>query len=349
MSQRSKLATIIATAGGVLIASLMAILVMGRAAMNGSATLVRYHTVIGELQEALSTLKDAETGQRGYLLTGKDQYLTPHDQAVTRIRREFEILRARARDGELSDQDVATLWHLTSEKLDELQATIVLRRKQGLPAALAVVETDFGKNQMDLIRAQVAKMTGAEERALGSAKQRAADLVFYSNLIFALSTLLNLGMLIWAYRRIRDESAAREKATLEIREQKELLDVTLASIGDAVIVTDLEGRITFLNKVAQDLTGWTSSAAHLQPCPKVFNIINESSRAIVESPVDKVLRMGTIVGLANHTVLIRKDGREIPIDDSGAPIKEFDGTVRGVVLVFRIAGRLPRRYPDAPA
>jgi len=335
MSQRSKLATIIATAGGVLIASLMVILVMGRAAMNGSATLVRYHTVIGELQEALSTLKDAETGQRGYLLTGKDQYLTPHDQAVTRIRREFEILRARARDGELSDQDVATLWHLTSEKLDELQATIVLRRKQGLPAALAVVETDFGKNQMDLIRAQVAKMTGAEERALGSAKQRAADLVFDSNLIFALSTLLNLGMLIWAYRRIRVESAAREKATLEIREQKELLDVTLASIGDAVIVTDLEGRITFLNKVAQDLTGWTSSAAHLQPCPKVFNIINESSRAIVESPVDKVLRMGTIVGLANHTVLIRKDGREIPIDDSGAPIKEFDGTVRGVVLVFR--------------
>ncbi len=335
MSQRSKLATIIATAGGVLIASLMAILVMGRAAMNGSATLVRYHTVIGELQEALSTLKDAETGQRGYLLTGKDQYLTPHDQAVTRIHREFEILRARARDGELSDQDVATLWHLTSEKLDELQATIVLRRKQGLPAALAVVETDFGKNQMDLIRAQVAKMTGAEERALGSAKQRAADLVFYSNLIFALSTLLNLGMLIWAYRRIRDESAAREKAALEIREQKELLDVTLASIGDAVIVTDLDGRITFLNNVAQELTGWTSSAAHLQPCPKVFNIINESSRAIVESPVDKVLRLGTIVGLANHTVLIRKDGREIPIDDSGAPIKEFDGTVRGVVLVFR--------------
>lgn len=335
MSQRSKLATIIATAGGVLIVSLMVILLMGRAAMNGSADLVHYHTVIGELQETVSTLKDAETGQRGYLLTGKDQYLAPHNQAVARIHREFEILRARARDGELSDQDVATLWHLTSQKLDELEATIVLRRTQGLPAAMAVVGTDFGRNRMDSIRAQVAKMTGAEERDLGSANRRAADLVYYANLIFALSTLLNLAMLIWAYRRIRDESAAREKAALEIREQKELLDVTLASIGDAVIVTDLQGRITFLNKVAQELTGWTSSQAQLEPCSKVFNIVNESSREIVESPVEKVLRLGTIVGLANHTLLIRKDGSEIPIDDSGAPIKEYDGTVRGVVLVFR--------------
>jgi PAS domain S-box-containing protein len=335
MSQRSKLATIIATAGGVLIVSLMVILLMGRAAMNGSADLVHYHTVIGELQETLSTLKDAETGQRGYLLTGKDQYLAPHNQAVARIHREFEILRARARDGELSDQDVATLWHLTSQKLDELEATIVLRRTQGLPAAMAVVGTDFGRNRMDSIRAQVAKMTGAEERDLGSANRRAADLVYYANLIFALSTLLNLAMLIWAYRRIRDESAAREKAALEIREQKELLDVTLASIGDAVIVTDLQGRITFLNKVAQELTGWTSSQAQREPCSKVFNIVNESSREIVESPVEKVLRLGTIVGLANHTLLIRKDGSEIPIDDSGAPIKEYDGTVRGVVLVFR--------------
>jgi PAS domain S-box-containing protein len=335
MSQRSKLATIIATAGGVIISSLLVILFVGRAAINGKADLVHYHAVIGELQETLSTLKDAETGQRGYLLTGKDKYLVPHEQAVARIHQQFKTLEMRARAGELSPQDVTTLWHLTSQKLDELQETIILRRTLGLPAALAVVETDFGQNKMDSIRGQVAKMTGAEERALSSANQSAAQLDYYRNLIFALSTLLNLGVLIWAYRRVRDESAAREKAALEIREQKELLDVTLASIGDAVIVTDLQGRVTFLNKVAQELTGWTSSQAKLQPCTKVFNIVNESSRAIVESPVDKVLRLGTIVGLANHTLLIRLDGSEIPIDDSGAPIKELDGTVRGVVLVFR--------------
>jgi PAS domain S-box-containing protein len=335
MSQRSKLATIISTAGGIIITSLLVILFMGRAAINGNADLVHYHTVIGELRETLSTLKDAETGQRGYLLTGRDEYLVPHDQAVARIHQEFEILEARARNDELSNQEVTTLWHLTGQKLDELQETITLRRTQGLQAALAVVETDFGKNQMDSIRMQIAKMTGAEERALASANQRAEELVYSSNVIFALSTLLNLGVLLWAYRRIRDESAAREKASLEIREQKELLDVTLESIGDAVIVTDVQGQITFFNKVAQELTGWTSSEAQMQPCAKVFKIVNESSRETVESPVDKVLRLGTIVGLANHTVLIRKDSGEIPIDDSGAPIKEADGTVRGVVLIFR--------------
>jgi PAS domain S-box-containing protein len=102
-----------------------------------------------------------------------------------------------------------------------------------------------------------------------------------------------------------------------------------------VIVTDTEGRITFLNEVAAKLTGWSFTEVQNQPCAKVFNIINESTRAAVESPVDKVLRQGTIIGLANHTLLIRRDGSEVPIDDSGAPIKEADGTVRGVVLIFR--------------
>jgi CHASE3 domain sensor protein len=210
MSQRSKFATIIATAGGVIITSLLAILFVGRAAFNSNADLIHYHLIIGELQETLSTLKDAETGQRGYLLTGKEKYLVPHAEAVARIHQEFETLETRARDDELPAQAVAMLWHLVRQKLDELQETIILRRTQGLPAALAVVETDFGQNKMDSIRGQVAKMTGAEERALSSANQSAAQLDYYRNLIFALSTLLNLGVLIWAYRRVRDESAARE-------------------------------------------------------------------------------------------------------------------------------------------
>ena len=107
MSQRSKLATIVGTAGAVTVASLVAVFLMGRAAINANADLVRYHVVIGGLQETLSTLKDAETGQRGYLLTGKEQYLQPHDQAAARIGQELENLAAEARAGELSAGDVA--------------------------------------------------------------------------------------------------------------------------------------------------------------------------------------------------------------------------------------------------
>src|SRR5262249_44397355 len=148
--------------------------------------------------------------------------------------------------------------------------------------------------------------------------------------------LLNVAVLIWSYRRISGESAARDRAALEVSRQKELLNVTLASIADAVIVTDLDGRITFLNQISEELTGWKSSEALGQPAATVFNIINERSRQRVESPVDRVLQLGAVVGgLANHTILVRKDGSEIPIDDSGAPIREPNGTNRGVVLVFR--------------
>jgi PAS domain S-box-containing protein len=335
MSRNSKLATIFATTGGVTLASLVAMFFMGRLAIDTNRALLSYHVLIGELQQTLSTMKDAETGQRGFLLTGKDKYLVPHGQAVVRIQQELMGLEARSKAGELSVSDLAALRQLINEKLDELQATIALRRTQGLAAALTMVETDLGQNRMDSIRAQVAKMTAAEESRLADANLKAAALTEYRDLVIVLSTLLNLAAFIWAYRRIRNESFAREKAAFEILRQKELLDVTLASIGDAVIVTDVMGRITFLNEVAEKLTGWTSMEAHGQPCASIFNIVNETSRQMVESPVEKVLRLGIIVGLANHTVLLRKDGSELPIDDSGAPIKEPDGTVQGVVLVFR--------------
>jgi PAS domain S-box-containing protein len=117
--------------------------------------------------------------------------------------------------------------------------------------------------------------------------------------------------------------------------QREWLQVTLSSIGDAVIATDSEGRVSFVNPVAQSLTRWDRESAEGKPIEAVFNIVNESTRAKVESPVTKVLREGVIVGLANHTVLIRKDGTETPIDDSGAPIKDREGNIIGVVLVFR--------------
>lgn len=117
--------------------------------------------------------------------------------------------------------------------------------------------------------------------------------------------------------------------------QKNLLSVTLASIGDGVIVTDPRGAITFMNGEAERLTGWKSPDAAGRQLTDVFHIINEETRETIEGPVEKILRMGMVVGLGNHTVLIAKDGREIPIDDSGAPIRSTNGQLFGVVLIFR--------------
>ncbi|KUO59609.1 hypothetical protein APF79_05550 [bacterium BRH_c32] len=117
--------------------------------------------------------------------------------------------------------------------------------------------------------------------------------------------------------------------------QKKLFETTLYSIGDAVITTDIKGRVMQMNPVAEELTGWKESEAKASFLKDIFIIINEESRAPVESPAEIVIKEGKIVGLANHTILISKTGKEIPIADSGAPIKTEKGEVIGVVLVFR--------------
>ena len=152
-------------------------------------------------------------------------------------------------------------------------------------------------------------------------------------------------------RRLAAEAAARQAAEASAREierQHEQLRVTLASIGDAVIATDPAGRITMLNPVAEELTGWSVAEAKGQPLPRVFRIVNELTRQTVEDPVAKVLAAGMTVGLANHTILIARNGAERPIDDSAAPIRDRDGNLVGVVLIFRdiTARRLMERETE---
>ncbi|HJQ71384.1 MAG TPA: PAS domain S-box protein [Blastocatellia bacterium] len=129
--------------------------------------------------------------------------------------------------------------------------------------------------------------------------------------------------------------SSRRNAERRLQQQREWLRVALSSIGDAVIATDIKGCVNFINPTAEALTGWTMAEAMNKPLGDVFKIINETTREPVESPVTKVLREGTVVGLANHTILVARDGREIPIADSGAPIKTPGGKVTGVILVFR--------------
>ena len=149
-----------------------------------------------------------------------------------------------------------------------------------------------------------------------------------ANLIGIIPYLLTCSLIIAfgeAERRAQHRAAA----------QRELLRITLGSIGDAVIATDLQGRVTYMNEVAESLTGWTRADALRRPLDTVFKIVSEAARRPVENPAMKALREGVVVGLANHTLLIRKDGSECPIDDSAAPIRDENGSVSGCVLIFR--------------
>jgi PAS domain S-box-containing protein len=138
-----------------------------------------------------------------------------------------------------------------------------------------------------------------------------------------------------ALQNAQSINVARRRAEEGLRKQSEWLQVTLSSIGDAVISTDAKGNVTFMNVVAESLTSWRHTEAIGQPLPEVFRIINEYTREVVENPALRALSEGTIVGLANQTILIAKDGTEWPIDESAAPIRNEQGEVAGVVLVFR--------------
>jgi PAS domain S-box-containing protein len=146
------------------------------------------------------------------------------------------------------------------------------------------------------------------------------------------------GTIIGASKIARDITEQR-RAQERLRQSEERFRITLASIGDAVIATDQLGRVTFINAVAEQLTGWHMQEALGLPLDAMFKIFNEITRHPVENPVARVLREGVVVGLANHTILVSKDGKEWPIDDSAAPIRGGKQDLTGVVLVFRDATR----------
>ncbi len=145
-----------------------------------------------------------------------------------------------------------------------------------------------------------------------------------------------------AERELIAAKEALERKSAELAEQREFFRVTLASIGDAVITTDIEARITFLNPVAEAMTGWKLDEAIGQPLEKIFNIVSVQTRNPAPNPVTRVLHEGAIAGLANHTLLIARDGNETAIDDSAAPIRDGTGKLSGVVMVFRDVTRQRR-------
>src|SRR5829696_4190800 len=154
--------------------------------------------------------------------------------------------------------------------------------------------------------------------------------------LFAVIVYVFTGLVVSAAVNAAQFAGRRERQrAFQLLHERERFRVTLSSIGDAVIATDARGLVTFMNPVAEKITGWIQHEMQGQPVQKCFQIRNELTRQPVEDPVAQVLREGAVVGLGNHTVLISKSGREIPIDDSAAPIFDPGGKSLGAVMVFR--------------
>ncbi len=404
--------------------------------------------IVDAADRLLMSLIDAETGERGFLLTGENRFLEPYNRGLQEIPAELSTVSRllASRSGQAAT--AARLNALTADKLSEFRETIALRRARGIAPPLDIVLSVRGKQTMDEIRAICGQVRQAAtssqyqaftegEAASGTALLAAiagsvvlmflfafglepfassepqawrrswpirygaavlavvaiallrgalTPLIGRTNLPFTmffyavafaawfggfrpavLSIILSLLIGSWFFAAptrsllvsgrddqvamfmivvvgfgaallTRSQRGAVERAmraeTSE-RHERQRFETTLSSIGDAVIATDAHGRVTFANGVALSLTQWTQSEIVGKPLDEACRIVNELTRSPVESPVAAVLREGPTVGLADHAVLIARDGTEAPIDDTAAPIRAADGSVQGAVLVFR--------------
>lgn len=293
------------------------------------------HEVIGQAEILMSTVKDAETGQRGYLLTEEESYLEPYENGLRRVQDEQSKLQKLTFDNPRQLARLADLEKKIALRLKIMQETVNLMRQGQRQEAVGMVRSNAGKVVMDQIRREVAEFQRTERELLKVRAEDADASIRTTILSVFLTTASGLVLVGFVFYLTQRNLQQRSAAAATIAEQAERLRTTFASIGDAVITTDKEGRVTGLNAVAESLTGWSKAEATGVPLTQVFNIVNETTRLPVENPASKALAHGIIVGLANHTILIAKDGTERAIDDSASPIRCRDGELVGCVLVFR--------------
>ena len=327
-------------AGSVLLVALLAANVVlrdrsTRALYRDTQTVTRTHDIIESVDHVLAFTVDAETGERGFLITGQEAYLEPYNDATARLDAEMARLEGMVSNDPLLLEAAGRLRQRVQAKLAQLDETIVAYRAQGLPAAMRLVLTGRSKAAMDAVRAEVRAMQQVLGRQLDEQAAQSERRYWTSTVSGIVSGALGVLMTLAFVWSVRRNGLQQAKAAAALDRERELLRVTVASIGDGVIATDPEGHVTLLNSVAETLTGWAVREAVGMPLPQVFHIVNEETRQSVDNPVIRAIRDGIIVGLANHTVLIAKDGTERPIADSAAPIRGADGSVLGAVLVFR--------------
>jgi len=348
-----------ASLAGVVLVILVTVLSLSAFSKMNDAARARRHTfiVINRAEMLLSELKDAETGQRGYSLTGNEAFLAPYLAVHDGIRGHLAELIQLTSIGS-ARRHLDAMEPLIVAKLAELSHIIELRRNHDMPAVIAAVESGEGMRLMDSIRTEKNNYVQIEEGALAQHETDfQSDMSHLFILIIAaslLTLLLALSLTYLIYRetqhqlkgvvhletehllKIQEDMNSQLKQandTLQVSEEK--LAVTLNSIGDAVMATDADENVTLLNPLAEKLTGWTLKEAAGRPVGEIFRIINHETREPSAIPVKETLARGTIQGLANHTILISRTGSECTIADSCAPIRNRDGQVVGAVLVFR--------------
>ncbi|MEK6259960.1 MAG: PAS domain S-box protein [Planctomycetota bacterium] len=329
---------------------IMVVLVLDGIVVHRNATALQatqdsvVHTqeVLVQVETLFSTLKDAESNARGYVITGNASHLTAYKSAAAAVPTLAQDLANLVSDNIPQIEQLQELRRRLEARLTHLEAVVAARTEEGFDAGREQVVSGGGLTKMGAVR-EVIDQLKAEEYRLLAIRSREAEsrrsTVLTANFVGVCLAVIVTAV---AWYLIEKELGKRRRAEEAVRAGRQNLLVTLNSIADAVIVTDVAGRVKIVNPVAQQLIGNRGELIG-RLLPDIFPVVTAATREPVENPVTRVLEAGKVVGLSSHTLslwpdgtlLVRPDGTEIPIEHSAAPIRDQSGHMTGVVLVFR--------------
>jgi len=297
--------------------------------------------MIDQSGHLLQLLVDMESGTRGYIVTGDENFLQPYLEGTRRLDSEYQSLYLMVASNQPQQQQRLKDFYAGYAEWNSYAGRIIALRRAG-KANPTLYENQQGKHKMDALREQILEFQNVEI-GLRIERVQAAHLRWQLMVASCLLLGLSAGVFLALFTRYNFNKLGNRLLQSEQR-----WTATLGSIGEGVIATDSEGRVTFLNQIAAALTGWPSEEAQRHPVGDVFKIINEKSGMSADDEVLQVLEKRQILTVANNVALVTRDGREIPVEHSAAPILAREGKVIGVVLVFRdVAARRQEQIETA--
>src|SRR5580658_3437818 len=309
--------------------------------LNRSLQLVDHaDRVLDQSGQLLKLLLDMESAKNGYITTGDESFLRPYVEGTQRFDSEFQALNQLVADAPSKQQKLKSI-NAGYQESEEYDSRIIARRRAG-KADPSLIEDRVRQHRMDTLRQQVAEFQGVEE-TMRNGRVEDAHYRWVLMITSCLGLGLGSGVFLALFMRHHVKSLGNK-----LLQSEERWSATLGSIGEAVIATDSDGRVTFLNRLAAALTGWEPEEALNQPIGHVLRLVNEESGMTADNEVLRVLKEKQVLAVANHVDLVTRDGREIAVEHSAAPILAGEGKVIGVVLVFRdVAERRRERIATA--
>jgi len=293
------------------------------------------HEVLENLQELSAEAETIESSYREFVITGEQRSLVPYSESILRSRNYGAIISNLTVDNPNQQATIPVLERIINQKIQFAEIVIALRRTEGFTVAADFMRQGQSQRIIEEFQAAVRGMRNEELRLLVARDADAKRRLKQSKAVVIIGTILVALLAIAATWGVQRDRSQRKIAEDALFSEKERAQVTLDCIGDAVICTNTVGNITFLNRVAESMTGWSWREAEGRRVTEILQLVNGATRQPAENPMHLAVIQNRAVALAADCVLLRRDGSESPIEDSAVPIHDRAGCPTGAVMVFR--------------